>query len=115
MLKSKQSKMVLQLLFLMVRNKILVMWLTIYSKTPWYQAIVLSAWCKYKESDLYRQRWIEFNRPMAAELYSMKEHLFFVCMVKLDKELMKKIKWSPYSILRKCTEEDDELRQYIKL
>lgn len=91
-----------------------MLWLLLVCKTPWYRALVTSAWNKYKESELFRLRWIEFSQKTAAELYTLHEHRHFVSKVKEDKELMKQIWLHPYSILNEGTEWDYELRKCIK-
>lgn len=106
----------LKLLFARIKFEIKILWLQIYSKTPWYSALVLSAWWKYKESNLFRQRWINFNETEAAKMYLLKEHRYFIYKVKQDKELMKRIRWNPLSVINeKADEKDDELRQFVVL
>ncbi len=110
-----EIKDIIKLLFLTMVNKIKIFFLIIYSKTPWYTALILSAWWKYKESELFRKRWIEFNQIEAAKLYTMEEHIHFTNKVREDKKLIKRIVWSPFSVIReKYTEDDEELRQYVE-
>jgi hypothetical protein len=104
----------LKIVISIIKFKLHSIWLRVISPTPWYRALIISSWIKYKESPLFRYRWIEFSREMAAELYSYQEHKLFMSKVKEDKKLMKKILWNPYSILNEDTEDDFMLRRNIK-
>jgi len=102
------------IIIVMVINRLRILKLLIISETPWFRALQMTAWNLYKQSELFRQRWIEFSPTMAAKLYSIKEHMFFIEKVKQDKELVKKILYHPYQILNDETEYDYELRMCVK-
>lgn len=100
---------------LLIIEKLKLLWLILICRSPWYSALILSTWNMYKKSNLFRQRWIEFNQRTAVELYTLNEHHFFIDKVKKDKELMKKIIFHPFQVLNEDTAYDFELRQFIKL
>jgi hypothetical protein len=110
----KQSKLLLQLFLKLIKQRIKIWYLLFIYKLPWPNAISLAAWVKYKESPLFRNRWIEFSREMAAKLYTYEEHKYFIELVKRDKQLMNKIIFRPYSILSDISEDDFRLRQEVK-
>lgn len=103
-------------IILEIKYELQIFWLNVFALTPWHKAIVLSAWWKYKESELFRQRWISFSRETAAQLYTFKEHMHFVDKVKSDKVLMKRIWLHPYQVINeKISIDDENLRQFITL
>lgn len=110
----EQRKVLLQLVLKLIKQRIKIWYLIFIYKLPWSNAISLAAWVKYKESPLFRNRWVEFSRAMAAHLYTYEEHKYFVTLVKKDKQLMKKIIFKPYSILHDISEDDYRLRQEVK-
>lgn len=106
-------KIFLRMLYVILRNNIELLILYSIHWTPWYRAYVLASWNKYKESDLYRFRWIEFSEVMAAELYTYQDHKLFMYMVKNDKKLMRKILLTPYSILNDVSLDDEYIRSHV--
>lgn len=105
----------LKMIYRLIKYNVELVLLLIIHWTPWYKAFIMSVWNKYKGSELYRLRWIEFSEEMAAELYTYKEHKLFAYYVRHDVKLMLKILFTPYSILDTTSIEDDIVRSHVVL
>lgn len=114
-MKAKKTTFIMKVIYHLIKNRLEIIWLLLIHNTPWYQAFIISVWNKYKESELYRLRWIEFSPEQSAELYSYKEHKLFAHHVKQDKKLMLKIIFMPYSILNNITIDDYLIRSHVVL
>ena len=103
------------MMYCLAKNNMALVFLYLIHWTPWYRAFIMSVWNRYRASELYRLRWVEFSEEMAAELYTYKEHKLFAHFVRKDKMLMLKILLTPYTILDNTSIDDDMVRSHIVL
>jgi hypothetical protein len=90
----------------------------IFYKTPWFIAMSVIAWEKYRNSKIYTYRFSAtgHNDIFAAVQYKYSEHLYFIKKVCKDKQIMKQVLLHPYKIINKHSEDDysNYLKRFVK-